>query len=55
MRDATSGGAGQGIGAVREVPGAAELVARLSAEYEAARKGLAGVATKAGMQHGAAS
>ena len=34
-------GRGQGIGAVRDVPAAAELVARLSAEYEAAKAELA--------------
>ena len=34
-------GCGQGIGAVKEVPSVAELVARLSAEYEAAKSALA--------------
>jgi nitronate monooxygenase len=34
-------GCGQGIGAVKEVPTAGELVARLSAEYEAAKAALA--------------
>lgn len=34
-------GCGQGIGAVREVPGAGDLVARLKREYEAARARLA--------------
>jgi nitronate monooxygenase len=34
-------GAGQGIGAVKDVPGAAELIARLSAEYRQARAELA--------------
>ncbi|HEX3699335.1 MAG TPA: nitronate monooxygenase family protein [Phenylobacterium sp.] len=34
-------GCGQGIGAVKAVPTAAELVARLSAEYEAAKAALA--------------
>ncbi len=34
-------GAGQGVGGVREVVGAADLVARLRAEYEAARAALA--------------
>jgi nitronate monooxygenase len=29
-------GSGQGIGAVKSVPGAAELVARLTREYDAA-------------------
>ena len=33
----TSGAAGQGIGAVKEVPTAGELVARLAAEYDAAK------------------
>ena len=35
-------GAGQGIGAVREVVGAGELVARLTREYDEARRRLAG-------------
>ncbi|MCL4223110.1 MAG: nitronate monooxygenase family protein [Myxococcales bacterium] len=35
-------GAGQGIGAVREVVGAGELVARLAREYDEARRRLAG-------------
>jgi nitronate monooxygenase len=35
-------GCGQGIGAVKHVPGAGELVARLAAEYEAAKAELAG-------------
>jgi nitronate monooxygenase len=30
-------GCGQGIGAVTEIPSAAELVARLDAEYQAAK------------------
>ncbi|WP_304187045.1 nitronate monooxygenase family protein [Phenylobacterium aquaticum] len=34
-------GCGQGIGAVKEIPTAGELVARLSAEYEAAKASLA--------------
>ena len=34
-------GCGQGIGAVDEIVGAAELVDRLAREYEAARTGLA--------------
>jgi nitronate monooxygenase len=34
-------GCGQGIGAVKDVPRAADLVARLSAEYEAAKAELA--------------
>jgi nitronate monooxygenase len=34
-------GCGQGIGAVKSVPGAGELVARLAAEYEAAKRELA--------------
>jgi nitronate monooxygenase len=34
-------GCGQGIGAVKDVPGAADLVARLSEEYEAAKVALA--------------
>ena len=34
-------GCGQGIGAVKDVPTAAELVARLSAEYEEAKAELA--------------
>jgi nitronate monooxygenase len=34
-------GCGQGIGAVKEIPSAAELVARLSAEYEEAKAELA--------------
>jgi nitronate monooxygenase len=34
-------GCGQGIGAVKEVPPAAELVARLAAEYETAKAELA--------------
>src|SRR5690606_34538486 len=34
-------GCGQGIGAVKEIVGAAELVDRLAAEYEAARQRLA--------------
>jgi nitronate monooxygenase len=37
-------GSGQGIGAVQSVLGAAELVARLSSEYEAARARLCGAA-----------
>jgi nitronate monooxygenase len=35
-------GAGQGVGAVKEIVGAADLVARLAREYEAARAELAG-------------
>ena len=35
-------GCGQGIGAVKSVPPAAELIARLAAEYEAAKAELAG-------------
>ena len=35
-------GCGQGIGAVKHVPTAGELVARLAAEYEAAKAELAG-------------
>jgi nitronate monooxygenase len=35
-------GCGQGIGAVKHVPSAGELVARLAAEYEAAKAELAG-------------
>ncbi len=35
-------GCGQGIGAITDVPGAAELVARLQREYEAARERVAG-------------
>ncbi|MCC6901660.1 MAG: nitronate monooxygenase [Polyangiaceae bacterium] len=35
-------GAGQGVGAIHEVPGAAELVARLRREYQAARQELFG-------------
>jgi nitronate monooxygenase len=38
-------GSGQGIGAVKEIVGAAELVARLRAEYEAARGELCGFPT----------
>jgi nitronate monooxygenase len=34
-------GCGQGIGAVKEIPSAADLVARLSAEYEEAKAALA--------------
>ncbi len=34
-------GCGQGIGAVRSIPTAGELVARLAAEYEAAKAALA--------------
>ncbi len=34
-------GCGQGIGAVKSIPGAGELVARLAAEYEAAKAALA--------------
>ena len=34
-------GCGQGIGAVKDIPGAADLVARLSAEYEEAKAELA--------------
>ena len=34
-------GCGQGIGAVKEIPSAAELIARLSAEYEDAKAELA--------------
>ncbi|MDB5424854.1 MAG: 2-nitropropane dioxygenase, partial [Phenylobacterium sp.] len=34
-------GCGQGIGAVKDIPSAAELVARLSAEYEQAKAELA--------------
>jgi nitronate monooxygenase len=34
-------GCGQGIGAVKDVPSAAELIARLSAEYEEAKAELA--------------
>jgi nitronate monooxygenase len=34
-------GCGQGIGAVKDIPTAAELVARLSAEYEEAKAELA--------------
>ena len=34
-------GCGQGIGAVKHVPTAGELVARLAAEYEAAKAELA--------------
>ena len=34
-------GCGQGIGAVKDVPSAADLVARLSAEYEQAKRELA--------------
>jgi nitronate monooxygenase len=33
-------GCGQGIGAVKEIVGAAELVERLSEEYEAVKKSL---------------
>lgn len=33
-------GCGQGIGAVKEIPTAGEMVARLKAEYEAARSRL---------------
>lgn len=40
-------GAGQGIGAVRDVVPAAELVARIATEYEAARERLAAVAAGA--------
>ena len=38
-------GCGQGIGAVKSVAGAAQVVARLSAEYAAARARLAGLST----------
>jgi nitronate monooxygenase len=34
-------GCGQGIGAVKSIPGAAELIARLAAEYETAKDALA--------------
>ncbi|MGZ3242015.1 MAG: nitronate monooxygenase, partial [Burkholderiaceae bacterium] len=34
-------GAGQGVGLMNDVPSVAEVVARLSAEYAAARKRLA--------------
>ncbi|MBA3810720.1 MAG: nitronate monooxygenase [Caulobacteraceae bacterium] len=44
-------GCGQGIGAVKSVPGAGELVARLAAEYEAAK---ADLAAKTGYTAGAA-
>jgi nitronate monooxygenase len=44
-------GCGQGIGAVKSAPPAAELVARLAAEYEAAKSELA---TKTGFTSGAA-
>jgi len=43
-------GCGQGIGAVRHAPGAADLVARLAAEYEAAKVELA---TKTSLTSGA--
>lgn len=35
-------GCGQGIGAIKDIPSAADYVARLSKEYEAARKRIAG-------------
>jgi nitronate monooxygenase len=44
-------GCGQGIGAVKSVPSAGELVARLAAEYEAAKQELA---MKTGFTAGAA-
>jgi len=44
-------GCGQGIGAVKGIPTAGELVARLAAEYEAAK---AGLATKTGYTAGRA-
>jgi nitronate monooxygenase len=44
-------GCGQGIGAVKEILGAGELVARLTSEYEAAK---ASLAVKAGYTPGAA-
>jgi len=44
-------GCGQGIGAVRHAPGAGDLVARLAAEYEAAK---AELAAKTGLTSGAA-
>ncbi len=37
-------GCGQGVGAIRDVPSVADLVARLSAEYAAAKRSLGGAA-----------
>ena len=40
-------GAGQGVGAIKEVPGAAELIDRLEREYLAARERLGLAAARA--------